>query len=278
MVTIKKKLVVVIIVLVLLSTYIFVIKPYFFQGKLSDEMIADANQEFDSVIESMSTDVENEIEVPSSEQNVSGVNSESDLKTPEETQTQKVVEPLENNESKQPNQDSIDPEGEQIETQETSPPDNTNLNESQNIEHKVVLKTGDETPRESSENVALTDEQKAQKIEKKYQSGLKKLEDKAESLLGQLISEAKLEYSALSDDQKNSFVVTSQMASNYIARADSLEKLVDKAVNELLSNMEKELADEDLSVSSVEKYRKEYEKRKKERQSELLTKALSYQP
>jgi hypothetical protein len=126
---------------------------------------------------------------------------------------------------------------------------------------------------------AATDQNaKKKRVEDRYIAAMEAVQTQAESLLDDLINEAKFEYQNLTAEEKDDFFVTGKLASKYMARANELEAMIDEAVESLLADMKAELSANGFSTESVEALQESYEAAKKARREELLTKALNYQP
>ncbi|MBS7525875.1 hypothetical protein KHM83_04190 [Fusibacter paucivorans] len=226
------------IVIVLLVIYVFVLKPYYFDAGLSEEEKQETSQALESIINRAKEDA---VQLPDTL-------TEQDEESHEEAADPIETEPVPNTvgETTEPNTDSS-----------TVPSDSLD-----------------------PETASDTDEQQAKqkRIEAQYVETMEAVQTQAESLLNDLIEEAKFEYQNLTVKEKDDLLVTGKLASKYMARANELEAMIDEAVESLLADMKAELSANGFSTESVESLQITYEAAKKARREELLSKALNYQP
>ena len=130
---------------------------------------------------------------------------------------------------------------------------------------------------ESKAQDAVGEDALQDQIYSHYFNAMEAIRIEAEQLLSQLINEAKFEYGNLTTSERKDILVTGKLASKYISRANELEKIVDGAVERLLSKMENELEINRLSTESVLSLQSKFENEKKERRELLLSKAVNYQ-
>jgi hypothetical protein len=226
------------IVIVLLAIYVFVLKPYYFDAGLSEEEKQETSQALETIINRAKDEAEE------SHDKSAGQEEEPKVEATDPIETEPVPNTV--GEETEPNTDSS-----------TVPSDATN-------------------PETAGE---LNEQQSAQKrIEDRYTLTMTEVQKQAESLLNDLIEEAKFEYQNLTVEEKDDLLVTGKLASKYMARANELEAMIDEAVESLLADMKAELSANGFSTESVESLQHTYEAAKKARREELLSKALNYQP
>ncbi len=107
-----------------------------------------------------------------------------------------------------------------------------------------------------------------------YEQVFNELEDKANQLLENLISQAKKEYDSLTMKEKENPVVLSAMASDYLAKSKTLERQIDEVFYDVLGDMKEELKTNQLDTGILKQFEKEYVDNKRERKKELMEKAL----
>lgn len=129
------------------------------------------------------------------------------------------------------------------------------------LEKKTVEQTSDITPRQLEK--AILD---------KYQAAFLTMKQGYESEIHRMISRAKMEYEALSEQEKKKAKVT--MALKYLKLGNALEDACDDSFNKVLEQMQRELAENGLPVNAVKEAKTQYEKEKSERRKLLMDKAL----
>jgi|GEM_PF-2418472 len=110
-----------------------------------------------------------------------------------------------------------------------------------------------------------------QEIVNKYTAQFNALKNESMSRLKSLALEAAGEYKNLSS-KKSSAVLS--LAYSYLNKGKALEEECDKKFEAILSNMEKELKENNLSLAAVEVAKKEYQTQKNVQKSYLLKEAL----